>query len=74
MNTPTPVTDVLRYLDLSAKGYVRLSAIFETIEREGGGDRRLTALAGAGKYLADDMERMIRFWHESLTANGIRAD
>ncbi len=72
--TPTPVADVLNYLDLSARGFVRLAVIFETIENEAKGDRRLTGLAGAGKHLAGDMEDMIGFWHDAITEGGIRTD
>ncbi|HQZ01691.1 MAG TPA: hypothetical protein PL024_12350 [Thauera sp.] len=72
MTAPTHAADVLSYLRLSAEGFSQLAAILKTIENEAKDDRRLLALAGAGRHIADDLEEMAGCWHDEVKERGIR--
>ena len=49
-----------------------VAAILKTIENEAKDDRRLLALAGAGRHIADDLEEMAGCWHDEVKERGIR--
>lgn len=66
--------DVSNYFDGCGKAFAQLAAILKTIEDEAGDNRRLLALAGAGRYIADDMGNLAGCYRDEIEEYGIRTD
>ena len=71
MSAPALPADVLSYLRMSAEGFDQLAAILKTIEDEAREHPRLFALAGAGRYIADNMHENAGCWHDDVKGRGI---
>ena len=65
------IADVAHQFGMCAKSFNQLAAILKTIEAEAKDDRRLIALAGAGRYIADDMANLADCWETEIEEHGI---
>lgn len=73
-NLPTHRDDVASYLEHCADVFGQLAALAKVIESQAPDYSDLKKLAGAARYLADDSENTVGYWHDEITENGVRND
>lgn len=73
-HNPMPVTDAAAFFGCCAKHFGQLAAIFKAINDDPDAGPHLTALAGAGLYLAADLENTADCWREQIEESGVHTD
>ena len=68
------IADVAHQFGMCAKSFNQLAEILKTIEAEAKDNRRLRALAGAGRYVADDMGNLADCWETELEKHGVHQE
>lgn len=72
--TAPMIADVAAQFGMCSRSFGQLAAILKTIADEAKDDHRLLALAGAARYIADDMCNLTDCFQDEIEAHGIRTD
>lgn len=72
--TAPMIADVAAQFGMCSRSFGQLAAILKTIADEAKDDHRLLALAGAARYIADDMCNLADRFQNEIEEHGIRTD